>query len=136
MKKGTVSITVIGILLVAALTACASEQPAASQTPGDDGVVSVQAEVETNLDQNDFALCLPCDIPSGAGLRHRGICHPGDPNKGLHNLQGKAYLCVLTEGRCRNNPAGGRQLPGSAIPANVQKQRRKRHVVSCRTVYT
>ncbi len=59
MRKGIVSITVIGILLVAALTACASEQPVASQTPGDDSVVSVQAEVETNLDQNDFAFVCP-----------------------------------------------------------------------------
>lgn len=59
MRKGFVSVTSIGILLVAALTACASEQPAASQTPGDDGMVSVQAEVETTLDRNDFAFVCP-----------------------------------------------------------------------------
>lgn len=59
MRKGFVSVTVIGILLVAALTACGGEQPAASQTPGDDGTVSVQAEVETTLDQNDFAFVCP-----------------------------------------------------------------------------
>lgn len=59
MRKGFVSVTIIGILLVAILTSCASEQPAASQPPGDDGMVSVQAEVETNLDQNDFAFVCP-----------------------------------------------------------------------------
>ena len=55
MRKGFVSVTIIGSLLVAILTSCAGEQPAASQPPGDDGMVSVQAEVETNLDRNDFA---------------------------------------------------------------------------------
>ncbi|MGM9565998.1 hypothetical protein [Evtepia sp.] len=59
MRKGFVSVTIIGSLLVAILTSCASEQPAVSQTPGDDGMVSVQAEVETNLDRNDFAFVCP-----------------------------------------------------------------------------
>lgn len=54
MWKGRAPVTLIGLLLAAALTACASEQPP-SQDLGDGGAVSAQAVVETELDQNDFA---------------------------------------------------------------------------------
>ena len=59
MRKGMIPVTLIGLLLAAALTACASEQPPASQDLGDGGEVSAQATVETELDQTDFAFA--CD---------------------------------------------------------------------------
>ena len=55
MRKGRLLTVLMGLLLAAALTACASEQPAASQDLGDGGEVSAQAVVETELDQTDFA---------------------------------------------------------------------------------
>lgn len=59
-KKATVlALALVFVLSLTALTACTGEQPATAQTTGDDGVVSVQAEVETNLDQNDFAFVCP-----------------------------------------------------------------------------
>lgn len=76
MWKGRAPVTLIGLLLAVALTACASEQPAASQDLGDGGAVSAQAVVETELDQNDFAFACEatCQVEK-------------DPDTGAYALQ-------------------------------------------------
>lgn len=56
MKKRTVSVTIIVLLLAAALTGCGGAQSLVSQMPGEDGVVSVEPAVKINVDQTDFTI--------------------------------------------------------------------------------
>ena len=76
MRKGMIPVTLIGLLMAAALTACASEQPPASQDLGDGGAASAQATVETGLDQTDFAFACEatCQVEK-------------DPDTGAYALQ-------------------------------------------------